>query len=55
MDDQFHNGSYLLAFHLLKPGGYVVLTIDRFLNLRPFSSREVKSAGHDIRESAGVC
>jgi hypothetical protein len=36
---------YLLAFDLLKPGGYFVLTIARFLNLRPFSWREVNAFG----------
>src|SRR5207237_5096475 len=28
------------AYRLLKPGGFFVITLDLFLNLRPFCSRE---------------
>jgi SAM-dependent methyltransferase len=37
-----------LAFDLLKPGGYFVLTVDLFLNLKPFSSLDVNVFGTNV-------
>ena len=37
-----------LAYDLLKPGGYFVLTVDLFLNLKPFSSRDVNEFGTNV-------
>ena len=37
-----------LIYDLLKPGGYFVLTLDLFLNLAPFCSRETNEYGSNI-------
>jgi SAM-dependent methyltransferase len=36
------------AYDLLKPGGYFVLTVDLFLNLKPFCSRESNEFGTNV-------
>ena len=37
-----------VAFNCLKPGGYFILTVDLFLNLRPFTSRQENELGKNI-------
>jgi SAM-dependent methyltransferase len=41
-------GTIALIYDLLKPGGYFVLTLDLFLNLAPFCSRETNEYGSNI-------
>jgi SAM-dependent methyltransferase len=36
------------AYELLKPGGYFVMTLDLFLNLKPFTSRESNEFGTNV-------
>ena len=36
------------AYDLLKPGGYFVITVDLFLNLKPFCSRETNEYGRNV-------
>lgn len=43
-----------LAYRLLKPGGSFVITLDLFLNLRPFCSRESNEFGTNISARALV-
>lgn len=43
-----------IAFHILKPGGYFVITLDLFLNLKPFTSREANQYGTNISVRALV-
>ena len=43
-----------IAYNILKPGGYFVITLDLFLNLKPFSSRGVNQYGKNISVRAIV-
>ena len=36
------------SFRILKPGGFLILTVDLFLNLAPFTSRESNSYGSNV-------
>jgi SAM-dependent methyltransferase len=41
-------GTIALIYDLLKPGGYLVMTLDLFLNLAPFCSRETNEYGSNV-------